>query len=671
MTPETFSQSEAIESGRSRVLVFDVQPTVDGGRYPACRIVGDEVEVSCDLVIDGHDFVSGVVRYATPSATSSQTIAEVPLEPAGNDRWRARFSVSELGWYEFSIEAWADEYETWRYGCARKHEAGQDVEVELASAVELVQAAATRAIEPDAERLRLMASALSTGSQDERMNVATGRELRDLMQRYPSRAFTTKSPTYELRVEPPRARFSSWYELFPRSFGPNGKHGTFKDVGEKMLPYVAKLGFDVLYLPPIHPIGTTFRKGPNNTLTAGPDDPGSPWAIGGEAGGHKAIHPELGSVEDFEHLVEKAREHGIEVALDIAFQASPDHPYVKRHPEWFVQRADGTIQYAENPPKKYQDVYPFDLGGPAYESLWQELISVFETWIERGVRIFRVDNPHTKPIRFWEHCIRTIKSNHPDVIFLAEAFTRPKLMYALAKVGFSQSYTYFTWRTTAHELRGYLEELTRTEVREFFRPNFWPNTPDILPEHLQYGGRPMFVCRLVLATTLSSNWGIYGPAFELMEHVARPGAEEYVDNEKYQLRQWDLHDKQSLAPMIERMNRIRRENSALQGNDTLTFHECDNDKILVYSKHDEASANVLLMVVNMEPYHRHSGWLSLDLQALGVADRETFQVHDLVSDARYQWQSGREFVELGPAMPAHVFLVRRRVRTEQQFEYFA
>jgi starch synthase (maltosyl-transferring) len=490
------------------------------------------------------------------------------------------------------------------------------------------------------------------------------------VRRYPDKDLSTRySRTLELVVDPVKARFSSWYEFFPRSCGKDGKHGTFAEAEER-LPYVAEMGFDVVYLPPIHPIGTAHRKGPNNTLVAGPGDPGSPWAIGAAEGGHKAVHPELGTLEDFDRFLLKAKSLGIDIALDVAYQTSPDHPYVKEHPEWFKKRADGTIRYAENPPKKYQDVYPFDFECDDWKGLWQELKSVFDFWIARGVKIFRVDNPHTKPLTFWAWCIRSIKQEHPEVIFLAEAFTRPAVMYGLAKLGFTQSYTYFTWRVAKAEIEAYLEDLTQTEIVEYYRPNFWPNTPDILPEHLQTGLRSMFIARHVLASTLSSNYGIYGPAFELMEHVPRPGAEEYIDNEKFELKRWDLDRPDSLRHLIARVNRIRRENQALQDNRGLRFHTTDNDLVICYSKGSDRDGNAIVVVVNLDPYHKHGAWIDLDLP--GIADPErTFQVHDLLSDARYIFRGRRNYVELDPAtVPAHVFRVRRFVRTENDFEYF-
>jgi starch synthase (maltosyl-transferring) len=488
------------------------------------------------------------------------------------------------------------------------------------------------------------------------------------VQRWPDRSAARRSPALEVIVDPPLARFSSWYEFFPRSAGPAGQHGTFADA-EARLVYAAEMGFDIVYLPPIHPIGRTFRKGPNNTLVPGADDPGSPWAIGGAEGGHTAIHPQLGTPADFRRFVERARGLGVEVALDIAFQASPDHPYVREHPEWFVSRPDGSIQYAENPPKKYQDVYPFDFGGAAWQTLWHELRDVFFHWIDQGVRVFRVDNPHTKPLPFWRWCLGAIKDRHPDVIFLSEAFTRPKLMYGLAKAGFSQSYTYFTWRTSKRELIDYLTEITRGEVAEFFRPNLWPNTPDILPEHLQLGSRATFIARLILAGTLSASYGIYGPAFELQERTPRPGSEEYIDNEKFQLRHWDVQRPDTLQPVIKRLNQIRRENLALHANHHLRFHDIDNDLLIAYSKRSEDS--VILVVVNLDQQHRQSGWLQLDLQALGIEQDESFQAHDLLGDARFLWRGPRAYVELDPTvMPAHIFRLRRRSRSEHTFEYY-
>ncbi|RMF92880.1 MAG: alpha-1,4-glucan--maltose-1-phosphate maltosyltransferase, partial [Nitrospinota bacterium] len=465
--------------------------------------------------------------------------------------------------------------------------------------------------------------------------------------------------------------FSTWYELFPRSCSPEaGRHGTFRDC-ERLLPEIARMGFDVLYFPPIHPIGQTNRKGKNNAPVAQPDDVGSPWAIGGVDGGHKAIHPQLGTFADFERLRQKAQEHGIEIALDLAYQCSPDHPYVREHPEWFRHRPDGTIQYAENPPKKYEDIFPFYFETDAWPALWEELKSIVLFWIEKGVRIFRVDNPHTKAFPFWEWMIGEVKTRYPDVLFLSEAFTRPKVMYRLAKLGFSQSYTYFTWRNTKAELIDYMTELTRTEVREYFRPHFWPNTPDILPEPLQYGGRPAFMMRLILAATLSSNYGIYGPAFELCVDEALPGREEYLHSEKYELKVWDRDQPGNLKGLISRINRIRRDNPALQQTHNLQFYEVDNEALLCYGKMTEDLSNIILVAVNLDPFHTQAGWVHIPLEGLAIAPDQPYLVHDLISEDKYIWQGPRNHIILDPqTMPAHIFRVRKRLRRETDFDYF-
>jgi len=477
--------------------------------------------------------------------------------------------------------------------------------------------------------------------------------------RYPDRRFASTSGVLAVTVDPPLAGFSAWYEMFPRSAGDGKTHGTFRDV-EAMLPYVAGMGFDVLYLPPIHPIGVTKRKGRNNALAAAPGDPGSPWAIGGADGGHKAIHPELGTPEEFRHLVEAARAQGIEVALDIAFQCSPDHPYVAQHPSWFRHRPDGSIQYAENPPKKYQDIYPFNFDSDDWKPLWQELKSIFDHWIQQGVHVFRVDNPHTKPYPMWEWMIGELKRAHPQTIYLAEAFTRPRPMHRLAKLGYTQSYTYFTWRNTKRELTEYFTELSQHPSREYFRPNVWPNTPDILHEYLQSGLRSAFIARVVLAATLCANYGLYGPAFELMEHVPRePGSEEYRDSEKYEIKAWNRDRPDSLRPLLARLNAIRRANRALQHNWRLRFHGVDNPQLICYSKTTEDLSNVILTIVNLDPRHTQSGWTDLALAELGLAGAGPFEVHDLLTDARYRWHGARNYVELRPAeLPAHVLRLR-------------
>jgi starch synthase (maltosyl-transferring) len=660
------------KDGRKRVIIEGVTPEVDGGRFPAKRVRGEQVIVEADVFGDGHDLLDCVLLYRREDADAWD---EVAMEPLINDRWRGEFPVPDLGRYRFTITAWIDRFATWRRDLSKRVEAGQNVSVDLLIGAELVAAAAKRVSGGAAERLETWAGRLReehTGLP-ERVRLALHRELADLMRQNTDRAFAT---TYDRQpavvVDHERARYSTWYEMFPRSCAPKPTdHGTFKDC-EARLPYVAAMGFDVLYLPPIHPIGSTHRKGRNNAPIAAPDDPGSPWGIGSEAGGHTAVHPQLGTLDDFQRLVAKARDYDIEVALDIAFQCSPDHPYVRQHPEWFRQRPDGTVQYAENPPKKYQDIFPLDFETEQWRALWQELKGIVCFWIERGVRIFRVDNPHTKPFRFWEWLIAEVKSQHPEVIFLAEAFTRPKVMYNLAKRGFSQSYTYFAWRNTKDELMQYFTTLTRTEVSEFLRPNLWPNTPDILTEYLQLGGRPAFMSRLVLAATLGASYGIYGPAFELGEHQPRdPGSEEYLDSEKYEIRTWDLTRPDSLKDFIARVNHIRRESPALQRNENLLFHDVSNEQLICYSKHTEDRSSVILVVVNLDPHHTQSGWVELSTEALSLPTDGPYQVHDLLSESRYLWHGQRNFVELNPGVvPAHIFQLRRRVRSERDFEYF-
>jgi starch synthase (maltosyl-transferring) len=657
------------EDGRRRVVIEGVKPEIDCGRFPAKRTVGDRVAVEADIFADGHDALTAVLLYRRED--EPQWI-ESPMHLLGNDRWRGEFTVADLGRYRYTLKAWIDRFTTWRDGLVKKLAAFQDVTVDLLIGAALVEEASARAAGIDRKRLEGYTRALRAHNE-EATECALAEELSTLMTSYPDRRLAT---SYERElvvvVDRERARFSTWYELFPRSCSDTpGRHGTFRDC-ERRLPYVASMGFDVLYLPPIHPIGRTHRKGINNAMAAGPDDPGSVWAIGSEEGGHTDIHRELGTLADFKAFVAAAAEHGLEVALDLAFQCTPDHPWVKAHGDWFRRRPDGSIQYAENPPKKYQDIYPLDFETSRWAELWEGLVDVARFWIDQGIRIFRVDNPHTKPFAFWEHLIAGVKRTHPDVIFLAEAFTRPKVMYRLAKLGFTQSYTYFTWRNTKWELTEYLTELTQGEVREYFRPNFWPNTPDILNDYLQFGGRPAFMARLVLAATLGANYGIYGPAFELCEREPfAPGSEEYLHSEKYEIKRWDLDRPDSLRDLIARVNRIRRENPALQSDGGLRFHHIDNDQLIAYSKANAEGTNVLLIVVNLDPHRAQSGWLDFPLQDFGLDPREPYQVHDLLTDARYLWHGSRNYVALDPgAAPAHVFRLRRRSHSERDFDYF-
>jgi starch synthase (maltosyl-transferring) len=654
--------------GRCRVVIDAVRPAVERGRFPVKRVVGDTVVVEADAITDGHDQIACMLLHAHGNADAWH---EVPMRPLGNDTWRATFAVHELGIHRFTVSAWIDTFASWRHGFARRS-APADVEDALRDGADLVRAAAERAGGAASKSLLAIALALE-GSEplDVRRVRALSLELSELMAKYPDRELETRHDCeLEVIVERPLARFSSWYEFFPRSAtGAKETHGTFA-TAKARIAYVAEMGFDVLYLPPIHPIGATKRKGPNNTLDAARSDPGSPWAIGAVEGGHKSVHPDLGTLDDFRAFRAEAQRLGVEVALDIAFQCSPDHPYVREHPNWFKQRRDGSVQYAENPPKKYEDIFPFDFTSADWEALWRELRDVVEFWVSHGVTVFRVDNPHTKPFGFWQWLIGDVRSRHPEVIFLAEAFARPRVMYRLAKLGFSQSYTYFTWRNTKRELTEYFTELSGR--RDYFRPNLWPNTPDILHEYLQFGGRPAFMCRAVLAATLGASYGIYGPAFELLEAEPRePGAEEYRDSEKYQVRDWDLRRADSLSEFLERLNAIRRANAALQSDANLQFHDVDNEQLICYSKHTDDLDDVVLVVVNLDPHHPQSGHIELPLGDWRVDSGKTYQAHDLLSGARYLWSGRRNFVQLDPARsPAHVFRLRRHVGSERDFDYF-
>lgn len=658
--------------GRQRVVIEGVRPEIDGGRFPIKRTSGEEVIVEADAFADGHDVITILLRYRQEAI---QKWTEVPMAFLGNDRWRSSFQAVELGQWRYTITAWVDRFATWRRDLVKKIESGQDIQLELLIGATLIEEAAERGNARDRQLLIKTGKDLRSKAipDQERIQMAVSADIETMMAKYPDREHAS---TYEREltvvVDREKARFSAWYEMFPRSWSLTaGRHGTFKDC-EASLPYIASMGFDVLYIPPIHPIGETHRKGKNNALSSSPEDPGSPWAIGAQEGGHKAIHPELGTVQDFRSLIEQAQRWGIEVAIDIAFQCSPDHPYVTEHRDWFRIRPDGTVQYAENPPKIYQDIFPLNFETDQWRELWRELKSVIVYWIGEGVRIFRVDNPHTKPFAFWEWLIGDVKQSHPEVIFLAEAFTRPKVMARLAKLGFSQSYNYFPWRNTKSELVQYFTELTRSELRECLRPNLWPNTPDILTEHLQHGGRPTFMARLVLAATLGANYGIYGPAFELGEHVPRePGSEEYMNSEKYEIKQWNLENQGSLREFIGIVNSIRRENPALQNDWSLRFHQTSNDQLICYSKRTKDNANVILIVVNLSPHHVHSGWLELDLESLAVDPKAPFQVQDLLAHTYFLWEGPRNYVEIDPqSVPAHIFRIRRRTHTERDFDYY-
>jgi starch synthase (maltosyl-transferring) len=641
-------------NGRSRVVIEGVTPQIDGGRFAVKRVLGDRIRVEADVFGDGHDLVRARLLYRHVGEPEWRAEEMTPL---GNDHWTASFAVDKLGFYEYTIAGEVDHFLTWRSELKKRQEAGQDLDLPMKTGALLIEATAKRAAKEEAAQLRDFAAQVRNGSTE----AAFDENLLELEKRYPEAEMQTRyEPMLRVWVDRERARFSSWYELFPRSWGKPGQHGTLRDVAEQ-LDYVADMGFDVLYLPPIHPIGRSFRKGKNNTTEAQAGDTGSPWAIGAKEGGHLAILPALGTFADLEYLIQQLRVRKMELAMDIAFQCAPDHPWVSEHPEWFKKRADGSIQYAENPPKKYQDIYPLDFESSDWQGLWDALKEVFMFWAEKDVRIFRVDNPHTKAFPFWEWVIAEVQRVYPDVIFLAEAFTRPRVMERLAKLGFTQSYTYFTWRNTKAELTEYMTELTRTNRAEYMRPNFWPNTPDILPFGLQTGGRNAFKSRVVLAATLSSNYGMYGPAFELGENIPfKTGSEEYLNSEKYEIKRWNRDAPNSLRPLITQLNQARRANAALQRNENLIFHPTDNPLILAYSKTTADGTDVVLTIVSLDPINTQSAFVSLDLSALGIRDNATFEVVDLLANRTYRWQGSRNYVELRPyEVPAHVFEVLR------------
>lgn len=656
------SAIDASDHTFTRVVIENIAPQVDGGRFPIKRVIGELVSVEADIFVDGHQLLGAAVQYRKASEQEWTAVAMVSI---GNDRWRGTFHVIDLETYFYRVQGWLDPFTTSMDALQKKNQASQDVTQDLLSAAELAAAAARRATGEDKRKLMTVASELeilARGDRAQALELAGSMRFADLMARWPDRSQSaTCEKEFEISVDREKAGFSTWYEMFPRSCTNDAaKPGTFRDCIER-LPYIAEMGFDVLYFPPIHPIGRVGRKGKNGALQVSPEDPGSPWAIGSTEGGHKAIHPKLGTLEDFRVLQKEARTLGIEIALDIAFQCAPDHPYVKQQPQWFLHRPDGSIQYAENPPKRYEDIFPFYFENADAERLARELEGVILYWLAEGIRIFRVDNPHTKPFAFWELLIRSVRKAYPDAVFLAEAFTRPRIAHRLAKLGFAQSYTYFAWKTTKQELIEFVTELTEPPVGEFFRMNLWPNTPDILTAQMQEGGRPVFITRLILAATLSANYGIYGPAYELCENrPVRRGSEEYLDSEKYQVRVWDLDRSDNLKSLIAMVNRIRKENLALHTDRTLQFHAIDNDQLISYSKVTEDRSNMVLIVVNLDSRYTQSGWIDLPLERFGLGSNDSFQVHDLLADAQYTWKGSRNYIELNPAaMPAHIFKISR------------
>ena len=654
--------------GHKRVSIDNVNPEVDCGKYPIKRVINEEIKVTADIFSDGHDKVDAILLYRQKNkgGKKENKWLEKPFVFIANDRWNASFSLPETGQYQYTIEAWVDHFSTWQYGLKKKHDAGQELETELKIGADLMEEAIARANASQKKKLQSWTKQLRDNkNEEESVALALSQEVSDLMYETRDR---TKSHRYdrelEVKVERKRALFSAWYEFFPRSTAPNeGEHGTFR-TSERILPEIAEMGFDVIYLPPIHPIGRSFRKGINNATEARPEDPGSPWAIGAKEGGHKSIHPELGSMEDFRSLVKTANDLGMEIALDFAIQCSQDHPYVKEHPQWFKWRPDGTVQYAENPPKKYQDVLPVNFETADWENLWNELKSIVEFWIDKGIKIFRVDNPHTKSFIFWEWLIKEINLKYDGIIFLAEAFTRPRIMEKLGKIGFTQSYTYFTWRNDKEEFQEYLTELTQTKMREYFRPNFWPNTPDILPISLENKGEPSFLIRLLLAGTLSSNYGMYGPLFEFGLNEAYPGKEEYTRSEKYEVKHWDWHKQTKTKEVIKILNKIRNENEALQSTWNIEFCDTDNQQLICFSKIDQEEKNKLLIVISLDPNFSQTGWLKVPLKKFGLRENEPFTVIDLLTQSKYFWENEWNYVALHPqGIPGHIFKVERSVNS--------
>jgi starch synthase (maltosyl-transferring) len=640
-------------------IIENLQPLIDGGRYPVKRVVGEDLAVEADVFKDGHDVVAAVLRWRLIGETRWH---ETPMSFVDNDRWRGVCTLYEVGIYEYTVEAWTDTFRGWQREFAAKLEAGiPALTAEGLKGAALLESAAQRTnVAGDAARLRELSERIRVSENAQINEIAHSGEIEVLMATYPDRSGATQYvPAPRVIVDRTRARVAAWYEFFPRSAEGRGDPGSRLRDCLPRIDDAKTMGFDVIYFPPIHPIGHTHRKGRNNSVTCDPGDPGVPWAIGSEAGGHKAVEPSLGTLEDFDWLQAEVRSRGMEIALDFAINCSPDHPYVKQHPEWFYKRPDGSIKYAENPPKKYEDIYPLNFRCENWPELWAEMKSIILFWAERGVRIFRVDNPHTKPVAFWEYLISGVRQIYPDTLFLSEAFTRPKMMKVLAKAGFTQSYTYFTWRNSKQELTEYFTELMQTDMREYFRGNLWTNTPDILPFVLQEGGRPAFMIRVVLAATLSSLYGIYS-GYELCENEAVAGREEYLDSEKYQFKERDWNASGNIKDWITRLNQIRKENRALHFYDNLRFYNADNGAILFYGKMTAARDNIILVVVNLDPHRKQHSYIDVPIEQFGSMDGDAYQVHDLLSDARYVWHGRRNYVELDPEIqPAHIFRVRR------------
>jgi starch synthase (maltosyl-transferring) len=636
---------------KSRVVIEGIQPVVDGGVYPARRTVGESVVVSAHIFGDGHDHVRAAVLYRKEADSDWRRVA---LESAVNDEWSGTFYVDEPEKYLFCIQAWIDHFETWYDGFKKKTAAKVEVKVELMEGALFLRS--LYKITPEKDLITFAETLENTARYAQAVESVMTEEFEKIVHNHPFIQHETTSAAFSVVVEHKKALFSTWYELFPRSGSlQSGKHGTFQDC-VRLLPRIVSMGFDVLYFPPIHPIGKTNRKGKNNNVWALPGEPGSPWAIGSAEGGHKSILSQLGSLEDYKKLIFEAKKLGIDIAFDLAFQCAPDHPYVTEHPEWFRQRPDGSIQYAENPPKKYQDIYPFNFECDNWKELWEELKSVIVYWIEHGVTIFRVDNPHTKPIPFWEWVIKEINNEYPEIIFLAEAFTRPKIMASLAKIGFTQGYTYFTWRVSKEEISEYMNQLVNSPMRNYFRPNFWPNTPDILPYHLQHQGENIFILRYALAATLSSNCGVYGPAYEFYDNIPMEGKEEYFNSEKYEIKLHDWKRTNRMTDIISIVNKARHGNAALQSTWNLDFCEIKNPNLLAYLKATDDLSNIIMVIVNLDPHATQSAHVQLPKEKLRLKGNINIKLTDLMTDEHYSWTEEWNFVELNPhKMPFHLF----------------
>lgn len=646
---------------RPRLVIEQISPAVDGGDHPVKRVVGDTLYVGAAIYKDGHELISAHVCYE-PVNGRGQLVFPLTYE-FNPDRWFAQIPLTEIGNYQMWVEAWPDPFLSWRRDLEKRIGAGEDIAGELREGAKLVRQRAKLSSEERLEALLNAARVLANDDVgvDTRTRVAFSQTLKDLMHGPLDPGDVGRSRAYPVRVDRREAGFSTWYELFPRSQGRQpGVHGTFADT-ERRLPEIAALGFDVIYLPPIHPIGVTHRKGRNNARVGQPGDVGSPWAIGAAEGGHTAVHPELGTLDDFKTFVQAARDFGIEIALDFALQCSPDHPWVKEHPEWFFIREDGSIRYAENPPKKYEDIYPLNFWGEEAGGLWEASRDALLFWVAAGVKIFRVDNPHTKPLSFWQWCIAEVQARHSDVIFLSESFTRPNRMQGLAKLGFTQSYTYFTWKNTKPELEQYLSEITRSSMAEYYRPNFFANTPDILHEYLQHGGRPAFRIRLLLAGTLSPVYGLYS-GYELCENqAAHPGSEEYLDSEKYEIRVRDWNAPNNIKRDISKLNSIRQAQPALQILTNLAFVPCSSDEIIAYVKYaPAANGSHLLVIVNLNPHETREGNVDVPLHHFGIAEGDTYLVRDLLTGSEYRWKGSRNYVRLEPTdKVGHLFEIVR------------